>query len=81
VQLGLGHRAFEAEQQAVVEVRRRVDAVGVGDQRLGERAEVEQLMPVGRGAREPRGLEREDQADVAEPDLGDQFLEGEPIFG
>ena len=38
VQLGLGHRALEPEQQPVVEVRRRVDPVGVGDQRPSQRA-------------------------------------------
>jgi hypothetical protein len=35
VQLGLGHRALQAEQQPVIEVLRRVDPVGVGDQRPG----------------------------------------------
>ena len=50
VQLGLGHRALQAEQQPVVEVRRRVDAVGVGDQRSRQRAQVQQLMPVRRAS-------------------------------
>ena len=46
VQLRLAHRALEPEQQPVVEVRRRVHAVTVGDQRAGQRAQVQQPMPV-----------------------------------
>jgi hypothetical protein len=46
VKLGLGHRALQPEQQPVVEVGRRIDAVGVGDQGGGQRAQVQQLMPV-----------------------------------
>jgi len=77
VQLGPRHRPLQPEQQAIVEVARRVDPVLVGDQRPGEGAEVEQLVPVGRGAGKPRNLKREDHADLAEPDLGDQLLEAE----
>jgi hypothetical protein len=31
VQLGLGHRSFQAEQQAVIELGQVIDAVGVDD--------------------------------------------------
>jgi hypothetical protein len=78
VQLGLGHRALEPKQQPVVELRRRVDPVGVGDQRPGQRAQIDQLVPVRRGAREPRHLEGEDQPDVSEADLGDELLKPQP---
>jgi hypothetical protein len=40
VQLGLGHRPLQPQQQPVVEVLRRVDPVGVGDQGPGQRAQV-----------------------------------------
>jgi hypothetical protein len=40
VQLGLGHRALQPEQQPVVELARRIDAVAVGDQRPGQRAQI-----------------------------------------
>jgi hypothetical protein len=53
VQLGFGHRSFEAEQQPIVEIRRRIQPIGVGDQRACQRAQIQQLMPVRRGAREP----------------------------
>ena len=50
VQLGLRHRALEPEQQPVVEIARRVDPVGVGDQRPRQRAQIQQLMPVRRAS-------------------------------
>jgi hypothetical protein len=78
VQLGLGHRALQPQQQPVVEIDRRIDAVGVGDQGGGQRAQVQQLMPVRRGARQPRDLQRQHHADVAQPDLGHQLLEPNP---
>ena len=37
---------------------------------VGERAQIQQLVPVGRGAREPRDLQGEDHADMSESDLG-----------
>jgi hypothetical protein len=80
VQLGLGHRALEPEQQTVVEVSRRIDAVGVGDQRPRQRAQIQQLMPVRRRPRQPRGLQRQDQPDLSEPDLRNELLEAEPAI-
>jgi len=52
VQFGFRHGALETEDEAVVEVARVIQAVGVGDQRSGERTEVEQAVPVGIVARE-----------------------------
>jgi hypothetical protein len=49
VQLGLAHRALEPEQQPVVVEGRIVDAIAVGDQRAGERADLEQVVPVAAG--------------------------------
>ncbi len=46
VKFGLCHRAFETEQQTVVEVARVVAAICVDDQGTGERAQLEQAMPV-----------------------------------
>src|SRR6266536_2993623 len=78
VQLGLRHRALESEQQPVVEVARRVDAVLVGDQGARERAKIEQPMPIGRGAGKARDLEREHDPDLAQPDRGRKLLEADP---
>ena len=75
VQLGLAHRAFEAEQQPVVEVAGVVEAVLVADQRPGERADLEQPVPVGVVAGQARDLEAEHDPGLAQADLGDQALE------
>lgn len=75
VQLRLTHRALETQQQAVVEVGRVVDTVLVEDERVGQGADLQQPVPVGRIASQPRHLQTEHDASVAEPDLGDQLLE------
>ena len=41
VQLGLGHRALQTEHQPVIVQPRVIDAVGVGDQRVGQRAQIQ----------------------------------------
>ena len=75
MQLGLAHCPLETEQQPVVEVRRVVHTVLVEDQRLGERADLEQPMPVGRVARQSRDLQAEHHARATHADLGDELLE------
>jgi hypothetical protein len=47
MQLGFAHRPLEAQQQPVVEVGGIVDAALVQDQRVGERTDLQQTMPVG----------------------------------
>jgi hypothetical protein len=73
VQLGLAHRPLETEHQPVVELRRVVYPVCVGDQRVGQRAQIQQLVPVGVVASQPRRLDPEHDADLAQPDIGDQL--------
>ena len=81
VQLGLAHRALEPEQQPIVVERRVIDAVAVGDQRAGQSADLEQMVPVAARSGETRDLEPEHQAHTAEPDLGHHPLEARPAFG
>ena len=59
VELRFAHRALEPQQQPVVEMARIVQAVLIQNQRLAQRAQLEQLMPIGRTARQPRNLESE----------------------
>ena len=75
MQLGLAHRALEPEQQAVVEAGRIVDAVLVEDEGRGQRAQLDQPMPIGRVARQAGDLEAHDDAGLAERDFADEFLE------
>jgi hypothetical protein len=81
VQLRLAHRALQAEQQPVVEVSRIVNAVLVQDQRLSERRQLEQAVPVGVVARQARDLEPEDDPGMAECNLADQVLEAVAVLG
>src|SRR5262249_31434027 len=66
MQLGLAHRAFETEQQAVVEERRMIDAVGIADQCVGETRQIDEPVPIGVIAGEPRDLEAEHETDTCE---------------
>jgi hypothetical protein len=78
MQLGLAHRALQPRQQPVVENSGRVDPVSVGDQRAGQRAQIQQPTPIRATAREPGDLKREDHADMAETDLGCELAKPDP---
>ena len=81
VQFGLGHGALHAQQHPVIEQARMVDPVGVGDQRVGHPGQVQQPIPVGVVAGQPRHLQRQHDPDLAEPDLGGQLGEPGPAGG
>src|SRR5918996_1277464 len=70
VQLGLAHRALETQHQPVVEAGRVVDAIGVGDQRVGDTGQVQQPIPVGVGAGQPRHLQAEHDPYTTKGDVG-----------
>ena len=71
MQFGLGHGAFHAQQHPVVEQSGMVDAVGVGDQRVGHPGQVQQPVPVGVVAGQSRAFQRQHDPDLPQPDLGD----------
>ncbi len=52
-----------------------IEAVAVGDEGIDQSAEIEQVIPVAIIAGELRDLERENDTDMAQPDLGDKPLE------
>ena len=81
MQLGLRHGALEPQHESVVEIGRVIDAVGVGDQGVGDRAQIQQLIPVGVVAGQPRHLDAQHDPDLAQPDVGDQLLEPDPPLG
>jgi hypothetical protein len=81
VQFCLAHRALEPEQQAIIVDRRVENAVTVGDERVEQGADLEQLVPVAAGAGEPGHLDPEYQADATKADLGDQPLKSRPGLG
>jgi hypothetical protein len=75
VQLGLAHRAFEAEQQPVVEVGGIVEPVLVADQRPRQRADLQQPVPVSVVSGQSRDFEAEHDPRLAQADIGDEALE------
>ena len=81
VQFGLGHGALHAQQHPIIEQPRMVDPVGIGDQRVGHPGQIQQPIPVGVVAGQPRHLQRQHDPDLAEPDLGGQLGEPGPAGG
>ena len=55
-----------------------VDAVRVDHQGAGERAQIDEVVPIATVASEPRGLKTEDGADAASAHCGDELLEARP---
>ena len=79
MQLGFTHRALEPEQQAIIEVGRVVESVFVQNERLAQRADLQQAMPVARVTGESRDLQPHDHADATEADVGDDPLKTGPL--
>ena len=75
MQFRFAHDAGQAEQQTVMIGTRVKQPLAIGDQHAEQRAQFQQLMPVAIVARQARGVEADDQAGMAEADLGDQLLE------
>ena len=64
MQFRFAHGALQAQQQAIVEVRRIVQPVLIEDERVGQRAQLKQPMPVGGVARQPRYFKTEHDPDA-----------------
>ncbi len=75
MQFRLAHGAFQAQEQAVVEVRRIIQPVLIQDERIGQSAQLEQAMPVGGVARQARYFKAEHDPDSTETDFGHEALE------
>ena len=76
LELSLAHGPLEAQQQPVIEHAGMVDAGLVGDQGIGDPAQVQQPVPLGRRPGQPGDLQRQHDTDLAERDLLGQL--GEP---
>jgi hypothetical protein len=75
MQLGLGHRALQTEQQSVVEIGRVVAAVRVDHQGVRQRAQLQQSMPVEVGTCQSRHFQRKHGSDLTHRDVRHQGLE------
>ena len=76
VQLGLRELAFDAQHELIVEVTQVIDPVCVDHQRVGQPAVLKQPLGLGARARQPRDLQPEDRAHLAQAHAADQLLVG-----
>ena len=71
----LRHCPLQPKQKSVVKMRGIVHAIFIEDERLGERTNLEQSMPIARLTREARHLQSHDQAHATQPHIGHEPLE------
>jgi hypothetical protein len=81
MQLRLAHRALEPQQQPIIKLAAIIDPVLVEDERIRQRADLQQPMPVGRVPSETGDLQSHDDADAAESDVGDEALKAVALCG
>ena len=81
VQLRFAHRALEAEQQAIVEQRRMIDAVVVADERVGDAAQFQQAIPIRIVPRQARDFQSEDDAHVSQGHFAGEASEAGALVG
>ncbi len=81
VELVFRHHPLHAQDEPVVEQGGMVDAVGVGDEGVADPGQVQKPVPGGVVPREPGDLQRQDDPDLAEGDLGQHALEPVPLPG
>jgi len=81
MELSLTDLPFHAQDQAVVEVPRVIEAVFVADQGAGHGADFQELVPVGVVAGQPGAFQAEHDPGPAQRHLGDQLLEPFPVGG
>ena len=79
MQLRFAHRALQAQQQAIIEVRRIIQPILIEDEGVGERAKFKQPMPIGGVARQARYFQAEHDPDAAQTDFSHQSLKAFPI--
>ena len=74
VKLGFRHSPFQSEQKPVIKIRRIVDAILIEDQCIGQRADLQQSVPVRVVPRQARDLQSHDDARAAHAYRSDQVL-------
>ena len=65
---------IQAQEQTIIVQSRIVDALLVDDQRVGERTDFQQAIPVTTRTSQARDFQAQDRSDVPETDLGHQAL-------
>ncbi len=74
-------RSIQTQEQAIIEMRRIVDAVFIKNQGVGQRADLQQAMPVHRVSSQSRDFQAEHDSGSPQTDLGHQPLESFAIGG
>jgi len=79
VQFCFAHGPLQAQQEAIVEVRWVIDAVFIKNERVGERADLQQAVPIGGVSRQAGNFQTKHDAGFAQAHFRDQLLKSFPI--
>ena len=74
MELGLTHRAFEAEQETIIVVARVINALFINDERVCEGTDLQEVVPVAARTRQAGDFQTEHGSAVLEPDFCYQGL-------
>src|SRR6266545_3591565 len=80
VEFDLTDRPFEPEQQPVIETARMIETIGIGDERIDEATQVQQVVPITVVAGHARDFGGHDDADVAQSHLSDESIESDASY-
>ena len=81
MKLGLAHRTFEPQEQTIVDRARVIEPVLVTDERVTERAQLEQPVPVSIVSSKSGALEPEHDPGLSERHVGNESLEPLAVGG
>ena len=81
VKLRFAHHPAQSQQQPIIVVPRVIQPILIGQQRPEDRADLNELMPVLIGPRDPAHLGSQNDPHVVQADFRQQPLETEPTFG
>jgi hypothetical protein len=73
VQLRFAHCPFQPQQQAVVEQRRMIKAISIGNQRIRKTSQFDEPMPVGVISRQTRDLQSQYEPDTPQRHIGSEL--------
>ena len=77
--LSLTQGALQAEQQPILERRGIVESLFIQDQGLGERTDLQEMLPIARVACKPGDFQAQDQPYRAQPHLGYEPLKTQAV--
>src|SRR5712692_1655321 len=75
----LRHRSLQAQQKTIIECRGIIEPLFIQDQGVGERTNLQEMVPIAGVACEPGDFQPQDQPDLPESNFGNEPLEAQAV--